>query len=366
MSAKLSAQLMMDPRDPAVRAACAEAEDPTAARNALRVRLAVRRFDLAKPPPEPVARFFINGKAVCTPGNLTNLIAQAKAGKSAFIAAIMAAKIVAEFGSQDRDCLGVTSTAAAGWVILHIDTEQAPFDHHALMKRALRRAGVEEAPAWLHSYGLAGYAAGELRGALKTLLEDIVADGNRLFAVIVDGIADLVCDVNDPEECNAFVAELHGLAIAYDCPVINIIHENPNSDNGKGRGHLGSQLERKAESNLRLRKTDEVTVVFSEKMRRAPILEKDGPRFRWSDEAGMHVSVESAGDAARDVELEDLRDLAAEVLGDGAPKGWSKLIEGIQEARNIKSSTTAEKRIKRMKALGVIRSAGRGQWMKAL
>ena len=38
----------------------------------------------------------------------------------------------------------------------------------------------------------------------------------------------------------------HQLAIEYDCVFMTVLHENPNSDFGKTRGHLGSQLSRKA------------------------------------------------------------------------------------------------------------------------
>ena len=255
----------------------------------LRTRLAERRFNFAVLPSEPVPRFLINGRAVCTPGNLTNLIAQAKAGKSALTGAMLAAAICAEFGMTDRDTLGLTSTPPGKLRLVHVETEQSRYDHDQHIRRALRRAGVDEPPGWLFSYGLAGFAADELRQVLRLTLADAATAGG-VFAVILDGTADLVNDVNDPEECNAFVAALHNLAIEHDCPVINVVHENPGQDGGKMRGHLGSQLERKAESNLRLRKSEEITVVFSDKMRRAPIMEKAGPRFRWSDADGMHVS----------------------------------------------------------------------------
>lgn len=364
------ATTILDLRDQVLRAEIwGDSEDPLAGRKALRARADTRRFDLAKPPPAPVPRFFINGKAVCTPGNLSNIIAQAKAGKTSVISAAIAAVIVAEFGLTDRDCLGITATPPGGFVVLHFDTEQSPHDHFELLRRTLNRAGIAEQPPWLFSYGLAGFSAKELRQFLAICLEDFAAEGRRVFAVIIDGSADMVSDVNDAEECNAFVAELHALAIKFDAPIINVVHENPGdskASTGKMRGHLGSQLERKAESNLRLRKTEEITVIFSEKMRRAPILEADGPRFKWSDAAGMHVSCESAGDARRLAETEDLRDLAAEIFADGGTMGWQDLVEAIRHARNIKSDTTAGKRIKQMKALGLVRHVGRGQWMKAL
>ncbi len=126
------------------------------------------------------------------------------------------------------------------------------------------------------------------------------------------------------------------------------------------RGHLGSQLERKAESNIRLRKGDEITVMFSEKMRRAPIMEKDGPRFAWSDGAGMHVSCESTGTSKEDMKRAELHELAEEVVG-SARMRYADLVRGIETARRI-APKTAEKRFSEMKKAGVIAKDSFGFW----
>jgi hypothetical protein len=311
----------------------------------LLTRLHARRFDFTVEPVEPVPRFLINGRSVCTAGNLTNIIAQAKAGKTAVVAAAIAAAICAENGADDLDTLGITATAPGSKHLLHFDTEQSTYDHDQLVRRALRRARVDSAPAWLDSYSCAGFSADELRQSLTRTMTDAQANGG-VFAVIIDGTADLVNDVNCAAECNAFIAELHALAIKHDCPIINIVHENPGQDAGKMRGHLGSQLERKAESNLRLRKSDEITVIFSEKMRKAPILEKDGPRFCWSEEAGMHVSCETAGKTKDDAKREALRDEAESAFREEKKDALS-----WREMRDI----VGEKKLAKMKALGVIR-----------
>ncbi|NBW22402.1 MAG: hypothetical protein EBR82_82075, partial [Caulobacteraceae bacterium] len=58
------------------------------------------------------------------------------------------------------------------------------------------------------------------------------------------------------------------------------------------RGHLGSQLERKCESNIYITKNDDgVSVLWSDKMRGAPIPLTKGPAFAWSDEHSRHVQV---------------------------------------------------------------------------
>lgn len=325
----------------------------------LLTRLYAGRFNHAVVPAEPTPRFLINGHAVCTPGNLTNIIAHAKSGKTAVIGAFIAAAICAEYGESDRDTLGITATAPGSKRLIHFDTEQSPFDHDQLIRRAMRRAGADTPPAWLDSYGCAGFSAVELRQSLARTMKDAQANGG-VFAVILDGTADLVVEVNDPAECNPFVAELHALAIAHDCPILNVVHENPGQDAGKMRGHLGSQLERKAESNLRLRKAEEVTTIFSEKMRKAPILEKDGPRFRWSDDAGMHVSAPSSGTLREADSLADLRDLAAEVFSSGTLR-YADACEKIEKARRV-GEKAGEKWFTRMKKSNVIRNVGMGIW----
>lgn len=328
----------------------------------LRAKIEARRFNFAKPPEEPLARFLIKGRPICTPGNLTNLIAQAKAGKSAFIAAMIAAAICAESGVSDRDTLGVTSKPPGKLKLIAIDTEQSPFDHDQLIRRSLRRSGSEALPTWLLSYGLAGFSAFELRQAINLIMHEAAADGG-IFAVIIDGTADLVADVNDAQDCNAFVAELHGLAIAHRCPIINVVHENPGQDGGKMRGHLGSQLERKAESNLRLKKSDEVTVVFSEKMRRAPILENEGPRFSWDDTVTMHVSRASSGITKSEAKRGRLQDMVEATFAHlGKPFArYSELLNAIGETRKIGASA-AEDRFTDMKKFKLIQKDALGNW----
>lgn len=328
---------------------------PSTGKEKVRTRMASRRFNLETQPSQPEPRFWITGKPVCTPGNLTNLIAQAKAGKTAFLASMIAAAICAERGAAERDTLGISAAAPGKRVLVHFDTEQSPYDHDQLVRRALRRAGSDTSPQWLWSYALAGFSADELKTALRLVLTDATEAGG-VFAVIIDGTADLVTDVNDPGECNPFVAELHELAIRYACPIINVVHENPGQDSGKMRGHLGSQLERKAESNLRLRKEEGVTVVFSERMRGAPILEADGPRFQWSDDEGMHVSCE----CARSTRADELREIAEEVIGTASLR-YTELVSGIVTARGG-SKKTAERRFSEMKKAGVIIQQPIGRW----
>ena len=134
-----------------------------------------------------------------------------------------------------------------------------------------------------------------------------------------------------------------------------MIHVNPGSD-FKTRGHLGSQLERKSETNLRLEKDgDGFTVVWADKNRRAPIPKLTAPRFAWSDEAGMHVSVGSLRDAKDEGEKTELRGAAERVFVDAKKKvvTYGELVNALMVATK-ESKSTAKRRIEQMMRLRIV------------
>jgi hypothetical protein len=260
-----------------------------------------RRFRFDSPPPKPEAIFRLGGHAVATPGNLVVVQSQIKSGKSTLIAAMIASAISKDSGD---DFLGIGAADPKDKAIVHIDTEQCRYDADQIIRRALRRGHIDRPPACLRSYCLADIDILTRRTLLTAELERAAFERGGIFAVLIDGVGDLVIDVNNPAETNDLVAELHRLAIHYDCPIICVLHENPGrNEQGKTRGHLGSQLERKAESNLRLIKDENgVMVVFAEKCRNANIARKNGPRFKWSDTQRMHCSCETIREA-KDTQL---------------------------------------------------------------
>ena len=86
--------------------------------------------------------------------------------------------------------------------------------------------------------------------------------------IVIDGIADLQRDTNDLRESEALVGELMALSTVYNCHIICILHTNPGSD--KARGHLGSSLQRKAETVLFVHRVGETSVVEPQFCRNEP------------------------------------------------------------------------------------------------
>lgn len=311
-------------------------------------RLALRLYNPQTNIVRPAPRYSIGRVTVCTPGNLTTISAQAKSGKTA----VMGAMVGSTFAGQDADCLGFISGNEVGRAVLHIDTEQSPFDHGELVRLIAQRAG-RPLPSWFKSYCLTGWPADEIRRAIPVLMELASREHGGIHSVLLDGSGDIANDVNDPKESNSIVAELHALAIQYDCSIITAIHLNPASDT-KTRGHLGSQLERKGETNLQITKDDEICTLYASKNRHAPILKSTGPRFAWNEEHGMHRSIESQADAKADAEFDELSSLFQNALSNHPSMSHADLKTTVAKAVSV-VPRTAERKIARAVTLGILK-----------
>lgn len=319
--------------------------------------LDARRFNRTAPPPRPEPLFSIGEANIATAGNLIVLQAQSKAGKSAFLGAMLAAAMHPE--ASEEMTLGIRSAGACGRAIIHFDTEQSRFDHFALVGRSLTRSGLGIEPHFLRSYCVTDVS---IEDRLRMVRAEMERAG-KVFALFLDGVADFVRDPNDPAEAFAFVAELHRLAIQYDCAIVCVLHENPGALTGKTRGHLGSQLERKAETNLRMEKGgDDVTTVWTERARHCSIPKNRGLRFAWSETAGMHLPAESANDARSKAAADELTAFTASVF-DGQKNGlsWRELIDRMIFVGKLKESG-ARTRLKKMTEGGLIQKNVFHKW----
>jgi hypothetical protein len=181
----------------------------------------------------------------------------------------------------------------------------------------------------------------------------------------MDGVADLCADPNDSEEAFDLVHELHALAIGHDCAIVTVLHENPGSESGKTRGHLGSQLERKAECNLRLAKdTDGITTVWAERARHCHLPKNEGPCFAWNDAASMHTSCGTAGEIKSAAIRERLEADANTAFGEEDSFRHVDLIDAVCAAFDLKERA-AKDRVRKWAAEGVILKNSLGKYQLA-
>jgi hypothetical protein len=252
------------------------------------------RVDLQNPPPEPVAILRFKEQNIGSQGNLFMVYAQAKAGKTAVIGAILAAAM-----PNDDWCDTFSLTIAPNerqHAIIHFDCEQSPWDHYQIINSARRRAKREEIPSWIRSYCLTTFSKAQRMAALRAELERASAECGGLHTVLLDGAADFMPDVNSSEDTDSFVSELHELAIKHNTIIGLVLHENPGKANevDKARGHLGSHLERKCEGIIRVEKEkgEETSVIYSHKSRHAHIPKSKGMWFKWDPELSYHATCE--------------------------------------------------------------------------
>lgn len=314
--------------------------------------IAKRAFDITNPPEDPPPMVRLGAHGIFTAANLSAFVADRKAGKSSALAALMGA-IMAPPNTQ-ADFLGFTAENPQERAVVHFDTEQSPADHHALVMRSLRRAGLSQPPPWFTSYQLTGLCLADKIAFVDEVCRIENEKHGGLQMVIIDGIADLCCDPNDQEESFALVEKWHNFSVNEKCVVLVVLHLNPGTE--KSRGHLGSQLERKVETPLIIKKSDDgVSTMFCTHARKAHIKYKDGFSFQWCDNAKMHVTVsqETVQQAKDTAKHNKARDEAHKAMAAGELMAHSALVDAIMGALDLQARA-AKSRIASWYADGII------------
>ena len=294
-------------------------------------KLQNRKFDPANLTPEKDPLLLLNGIPILYAGNLLTLVGQDKSGKSHVEAAI--AKAITEPNSRH---LGFTCEAFGR--IAYIDCEQDRSDFESL----LIRAGCDANK--VAGYHLTGLTAIKAKAALIAIM-----DGEpNLSAVLIDGFADLLLDVNDSEQANQLVAELMEAASSYNIAIIGVLHLNPGSDE-KSRGHLGSQLGRKSQTVLQIKlQSDGSRCLFTQRARKRPIPEALGVRFDWDEEANGFLEIEGTpGEVRQAAKVEAWTRTLYDIQAETSMLSWKnkELTEAISKAEFVKTRT-AQNRIK--------------------
>lgn len=139
--------------------------------------------------------------------------------------------------------------------LVHFDTEQGKWHCKRVFMRVIDMIGNNKIPPFYNTFSLRELNYNTRRLYIQYKLQEMVDDGKKVGLVVIDGIADLVSDVNDLKGSNEVVQWLMELTTDFDCHVITIIHSNYGSD--KPTGHLGSLLEKKAETQYSLKRNED-------------------------------------------------------------------------------------------------------------
>jgi hypothetical protein len=335
------------------------------------------RYDPEKIPPPDESCLSIGGTPIAARGNVSALQGKSKVGKSAVVSAILAAAQRGPYSAKG-DTLCMEWEGEAEGKIIHLDTEQSLSDWHGLVSRSVTRSGLSNASNRIVSLPLVMFARSERLEILRQALErEHKAGGVDL--VVIDGVADLCKSPNDEAEALELVSILMALSQEYHCAIMCVLHENPGTDQGKTRGHLGSELNRKAFANLRIDKDSEMlSTIYGTEMRKREIPREQGFCFAWDDAAGMHTfqgraaGVKAAKHEAEAIataraEWEPIYELAAENRTNGTcpvltPEEAAELDQEFKRTKKRPTAEAMRKRMGRAETLGVLRKTSRGQW----
>lgn len=172
-------------------------------------------------------------------GDLSAVVGYAKSRKTAFC------KMIARAVLMGGDDIVLTETPAAK--VLYIDTEQS--DLHAQRSyNDITKELTDEQRGRLQYVKLRRYSQNERLYIIYKLISEL-----RPTLAVIDGVADILPDTNSNTDAPVVVNMLMALASETQAHICTILHTSA-ANASKGRGHIGSELERKAESVILIEK----------------------------------------------------------------------------------------------------------------
>jgi len=180
--------------------------------------------------------------ALGTFGNLSVITAPPKTMKTFFVSLLASA-----FLSGTNIYGGKIKGHRKNGHLIHIDTEQGQWHASKVFRRPLDMDSNIEQDKY-HTFALRTVGFKERLEFIEYYLNEKI---NSPSLVIIDGVADLLADVNNISESNKLVSDLMRISAQKNCHIINVIHQNYGSAK-LGTGHLGSALEKKAETVIQL------------------------------------------------------------------------------------------------------------------
>ena len=321
-------------------------------------------IDYDNPPDASKSVVAVNGVPLGTQDNLFCITGGEGTGKSNYIAAILAGTLGAERLDAEQT-LGLEVTPnPKGLAVLHYDTEQSEAQLHKNLGKTLRRASLTSVPDFYHSLYLASLSRKDRLKLIRESMDLFHHKHGGIHLVVIDGIADLIRSANDETESIAIVDELYRLAGIYNTCIICVLHFVPNGI--KLRGHIGSELQRKAAGILSIEKDEnpEFSVVKALKVRDGSPLDVPMTLFGWDKALDMHVY---RGEKSKeDKDKRKSNELHAVVRGafrSATRLSYQQLCEILMRELDIKDRT-AKKYIAYMKEQGILIQDSQGNYQQ--
>ena len=321
-------------------------------------------IDYDNPPDASKSVVAVNGVPLGTQDNLFCITGGEGTGKSNYVAAILAGTLGTERLPAEKT-LGLEITPNPnGLAVLHYDTEQSEAQLHKNLGKTLQRASLKTMPEFYHSLYLASLSRKDRLKLIRESMDLFHHKHGGIHLVVIDGIADLIRSANDETESIAIVDELYRLAGIYNTCIICVLHFVPNGI--KLRGHIGSELQRKAAGILSIEKDDnpEYSVVKALKVRDGSPLDVPMVLFGWDKAEDMHVyRGEKSKEDKEKRKTDELIAVIKEAFRNTIKLTYQELCEVLMREMEIKERT-AKKYIAYMKEQHILAQDASGNYQK--
>jgi hypothetical protein len=174
---------------------------------------------------------------IMTLGNISTLIGKAKSRKTFFMTMLVAG-IITNKNYMIRSLLNKKR-------IVIFDTEQGRYHVWKVTKRIESMIGI-----WPDDLIMFGLRPLTVQERIREIENYIYL--NELDLVVIDGIRDLVTDINSAEQATEIVGKLMKWSYDRELHICTVLHQNKADDNA--RGHIGTEIVNKSETVIQVAK----------------------------------------------------------------------------------------------------------------
>jgi hypothetical protein len=194
-------------------------------------------------PPEVIQ---ICGITIATLGNFSASVGKPKSKKTFNVSAIVASALSGKEVLRYMVMLPPNRNK-----VLYVDTEQSKCHCHKVMNRILKLANLptDQEQDRLIFLMLREYTPKQRRQIINITL----AENKDIGLVVIDGLRDLMYDLNSPGESVDLINDLMRWSSMHDLHIHTILHLNKTDE--QIRGHVGTELANKAETILQVTKS---------------------------------------------------------------------------------------------------------------
>ena len=275
----------------------------------------IRATDTYETPPQII---WIDNSTIATLGNFSASTGKAKSKKTFNVSALVAASLA---GRQVLDYRAHLPEGKRR--ILYVDTEQSRFHCHTVLERILRLAGL---PTKTDNENLDFICLREYTPAVRIEVIDYALRQNKGYGlVIIDGIRDLMLDINSTGESVEVINKMMEWSSRYDLHIHCVLHLNKGDNNV--RGHIGTEMSNKAETVLVISKSNDNPSVSE--VHALHIREKEFKPFAFTVDGDIK---QKSRMSFMDLSIEQHREALSVAFGDKPIKGFENMLQALMDS----------------------------------